>query len=145
MVYTNKYLKKDVNGVVRTSRELTDYYQNKNYYNKNGYTSKYYGLTYYDGYGYNYYSGSYGYYEYSRPPIESTGPPWDVGKFLIIFAVSIAVLIFFIGLYLYCLLEEIKADKEKAERENKRLKFSSSTKSGSNLGEALQPSPDKID
>ena len=87
-------------------------------------------MTYYDGYGYNYYTGSYGYYEYSRPPIESTGPPWELAKFFIIFAIAAAILIVFIGSYVYCLMEEIAAEKEKLEKENKRLKFASS-KSGS--------------
>ena len=52
----------------RTKTELHKYYKAPNHLNPSGYKSKVYGLTYYDGYGYNYYTGNYGYYEYSRPP-----------------------------------------------------------------------------
>jgi hypothetical protein len=41
------------------------YYLPPNYYNAAGYNSTTYGLVYYDGYGYNFYYKTYGYYEYS--------------------------------------------------------------------------------
>ena len=91
---------------MRTKYELTKYYQNEDYFNKAGYKSKYYGLTYYDGYGYNYYTGAYGYYEYSRPPIDSTGPLWKVDKFFIVFSICLAILICFTGGYWYNLETE---------------------------------------
>jgi hypothetical protein len=52
----------------KSVEELHSYYKAPGQLNKKGYKSTLYGLTYYDGYGYNYYSGNYGYYEYSRPP-----------------------------------------------------------------------------
>ena len=39
-------------------------------YNAAGYYSPTYLLMYYDGYGYNFYTGAYGYYEYSLPSNE---------------------------------------------------------------------------
>lgn len=49
----------------RTSRPLYVYYRAPNYFNAAGYRSSYFLLVYYDGYGYNFYYGRYGYYEYS--------------------------------------------------------------------------------
>ena len=62
----------------RTKTELYTYFKAKNTLNSAGYKSKLYGLTYYDGYGYNYYTNNYGYYEYSRPPVSGVGPPWEI-------------------------------------------------------------------
>ena len=59
-----------------------------------------YGLTYYDGYGYNYYTGDYGYYEYSRPPLSGVGPPWEIGQFFTIFGTFVAIIAAFIFIYL---------------------------------------------
>lgn len=75
------------------------YYKAPNYFNKNGYKSKSYGLTYYDGYGYNYYTGNYGYYEYSRPPVSGLGPYWEVDAFFIILTSFLAVIAFFATIY----------------------------------------------
>ena len=62
----------------RTKKLLHNYYKASNYFNKNGYKSAVYGKTYYDGYGYDYYTGNYGYYEYSRPNPLILAPPWKV-------------------------------------------------------------------
>ena len=51
----------------RTYNDLENYYKNLEYFNAKGYYSSYYDHTYYDGYGFNYYTGSYGYYEFSMP------------------------------------------------------------------------------
>lgn len=59
---------------MRTSRPLYVYYRPMNYYNAVGYYSTVFLIVYYNGYGYNFYYGQYGYYEYSvnqRP--ESSG------------------------------------------------------------------------
>ena len=61
----------------RTYSELYNYYRSKNYYNEAGYLSTDYKATYYDGYGYNFYNGNYGYYEFSRPPTEIKPGTWD--------------------------------------------------------------------
>ena len=55
-------------------------------------------MTYYDGYGYNFYNGNYGYYEYSRPPTVTAGPPWDAGTFAIFLTVFLVLLGAFIGI-----------------------------------------------
>ena len=68
--------------------------------NSQGYTSKVYGMTYYDGYGYNYYTGDYGYYEYSRPPVSGVGPPWEISQFFAIFGSFIAIIAAFVFIYL---------------------------------------------
>ena len=82
----------------KTKNELSLYYKNSDYHNPAGYKSPTYGLTYYDGYGYNFYNGNYGYYEYSRPPTITAGPPWNGGTFAIFMAVFLAALAIFIGL-----------------------------------------------
>ena len=43
-----------------------------NYYDAIGFYSPVYGLTYYNGYGYNFYYGQYGYYEYSVNQTQTT-------------------------------------------------------------------------
>lgn len=83
--------------------ELSKYYKNPDYFNDKGYVSKYYGKTYFDGYGYNYYNGNYGYYEYSRPPVTDTGPQWLVGTFFLFLIVFVVLLIIFIISYYYIL------------------------------------------
>jgi hypothetical protein len=55
----------------RTSRPLYVYYRAPNYFNARGYYSTVFLLVYYNGYGYNFYYGRYGYYEYS---INQTDP-----------------------------------------------------------------------
>ena len=52
----------------RTYEQLNKYFKAPNYLDEKGYYSTFYELTYYDGYGYNFYTGAKGYYEYSRPP-----------------------------------------------------------------------------
>ena len=49
------------------------YYRAPNYYNAAGYYSTVFLVVYYDGYGYNFYYGDYGYYEYSVNEKESSG------------------------------------------------------------------------
>ena len=49
----------------KTYSRLYVYYKPENYYNATGYYSTTFTLVYYDGYGYNFYYGDYGYYEYS--------------------------------------------------------------------------------
>ena len=84
----------------RTRAELHKYYKAPNHLNSKGYKSKVYGLTYYDGYGYNTYTGNYGYYEYSRPPQNQIGPPWEVNKFFTIFGSFVAIISAFVFIYL---------------------------------------------
>lgn len=84
----------------RTKMELHKYYKAANHLNPTGYKSKVYGLTYYDGYGYNYYTGNYGYYEYSRPPQNQIGPPWEVHRFFTIFGSFVAIISAFVFIYL---------------------------------------------
>ena len=83
----------------RSWEELHSYFKAPNQFNKKGYKSSLYGLTYYDGYGYNYYTGNYGYYEYSRPPKITLGPPWEVSKFFTIFGTFLAIIIAFVFIY----------------------------------------------
>jgi hypothetical protein len=59
---SNEYFDK-VTG--KTYKPLLVYFRPADYYNPNGYYSKTYLLVYYDGYGYNFFTGAYGYYEYS--------------------------------------------------------------------------------
>tara|TARA_B110000285_G_C15001969_1_gene551885 strand:+ start:580 stop:816 length:237 start_codon:yes stop_codon:yes gene_type:complete len=77
VIYKNKYLKDG-----KTYDQLYEYYKAPDFYNKKGYFSPVYKISYYDGYGYNFYSGAYGYYEYSRPPINiGTDVQWSFFKF----------------------------------------------------------------
>jgi hypothetical protein len=57
----------------KTYKPLYQYYVPSNYYTKTGYFSPTYSLTYYDGYGYNFYYGKYGYYEFSINDKEEFG------------------------------------------------------------------------
>ena len=84
----------------KTKVELYDYYKSSEKFNKAGYLSPVYGKTYYDGYGYNYYNGNYGYYEYSRPPLSGVGPPWEIGSFFTMFGTFIAIIAAFVIAYL---------------------------------------------
>jgi len=66
----------------KTYDQLYEYYKAPDYYNKKGYFSPVYKISYYDGYGYNFYTSAYGYYEYSRPPINiGTDVQWSFFKF----------------------------------------------------------------
>ena len=58
----------------KTYEPLYVYYKPPNYYNPVGYYSTTYLIIYYDGYGYNFYYGTNGYYEYSVN--EEEGAPW---------------------------------------------------------------------
>ena len=49
----------------RTYEPLTTYYLPPNYYSSTGFYSPQYGMVYYNGYGYNFYTGNYGYYQNS--------------------------------------------------------------------------------
>ena len=70
--YSNSYYSVSTK---RTSRPLYVYYRAPNYYNAIGYYSTVFLIVYYDGYGYNFYYGRYGYYEYSvnQRPESSAG------------------------------------------------------------------------
>jgi hypothetical protein len=61
----------------RTSKPLYVYYRAPNYYNAVGYYSTVFLVVYYDGYGYNFYYGRYGYYDYSinQIPVYMAPPP----------------------------------------------------------------------
>ena len=59
-VRTNSYFS---NG--KTYKPLTSYYLPQDYFNSKGYYSEVYTVTYYDGYGYNFFYGDFGYYEFS--------------------------------------------------------------------------------
>ena len=54
----------------------------ENYYSRLGYYSITYGTLYYDGYGYNFYYKTYGYYEYSDHPDEVGAIGWGWYLFL---------------------------------------------------------------
>ena len=71
---------------------MENYYKRTDYHNAAGYNSPMYGLTYYDGYGYNYYTGDKGYYEFSRPPLQGLGPDWNPVTFFIYLGVFTAIL-----------------------------------------------------
>ena len=64
-VRTNKYWDPSTK---RTTEPFYVYYLPANYYNAAGYYSSTFSKTYYDGYGYNFYYGTYGYYDYSVNP-----------------------------------------------------------------------------
>ena len=71
-VYTNSYWNPALG---RTSQPFYVYYLPPNYYTPIGYYSYLYGLVYYNGYGYNFYYATYGYYQYSVnevPPVAVT-------------------------------------------------------------------------
>jgi hypothetical protein len=85
--YTNKYYN---SAAGKTYSRLYAYYRPKNYYFKQGYYSTTFTLIYYDGYGYNFYYGDYGYYEYSINEIPS-GSGWIpaiIGGVLIILFIN---------------------------------------------------------
>ena len=54
---------------LRSYSPLYVYYLPPGLYFAVGYYSLLYGRIYYDGYGYNFYYGQYGYYEYSTNPV----------------------------------------------------------------------------
>ena len=60
--FTNTHYNK---AAAQTYSPLYVYYRPPDYYNSNGYYSNVFLLVYYDGYGYNFYYGDFGYYEYS--------------------------------------------------------------------------------
>ena len=66
---------------------------------------------YYDGYGYNFYNGNYGYYEYSRPPINEKITPFVVQEFLIVFACFIGLLGLYVIFYYRNLKKEMRLRK----------------------------------
>ena len=66
-IYTNSYF----NGE-KTFKPLYSYYLPMGFEAESYYYSALYGLKYNDGYGYNFYSGEYGYYEYSVNPSAPT-------------------------------------------------------------------------
>jgi len=83
----------------RTKLLLTEYYKAPNYFNAEGYFSQEYGLVYYDGYGYNFYNGEYGYYEYSRAPAISTGSVFEFQRFVITLLCMVLFLLLFVFIY----------------------------------------------
>ena len=54
----------------RTCEPLYQYYKPKDFYDEKGYYSKEHDKIYYDGYGYNFYTALYAYYETSIDPKE---------------------------------------------------------------------------
>jgi hypothetical protein len=81
----NTYL---VNG--RTTRPLLTYYRPIGYYNARGYYSLVYGKIYYNGYGYNFYTRRYGYYQTSANAIIVGGA---VGTGVIVAVVIVVMLL----------------------------------------------------
>ena len=92
----NEYLKDG-----RTYKPLYFYYRAPNYYNEAGYYSNTFLMTYYDGYGYNFYYGTYGYYDYSVNP-----PEIGVGTGIAIaFVVCGHIFMFGCLAYVFCSIE----------------------------------------
>ena len=85
----------------RTYKELHNYFRPDNFFNEDGYYSKTYAHTYYDGYGYNFYNGNTGYYEYSRPPPKIEGGNWSVSSFLITLGGFVLLLGIYSWVYYY--------------------------------------------
>lgn len=77
----------------RTYKELEDYFRPDDYYNPYGYYSTYYQEKFYDGYGYNFYYGNTGYYEYSRPPVTPVMIKFDIVEFIYVFGYLMAIII----------------------------------------------------
>lgn len=73
MVRSNRYF-----DGTQTFKPLYVYYLPQNYYNPMGYNSTTYGMMYYDGYGYNFYYKTYGYYEYSVHPENALAWYWNL-------------------------------------------------------------------
>ena len=94
-------------------------------YFEKGYFSPVYKLTYYDGYGYNYYTGAYGYYEYSRPPINiGTDVQWSFFKFLQVFIGLLLFLMIYSLTYYYFETKQPKIEQaeigiQKAKEDDK--------------------------
>ena len=86
---------------MRTYQELNNYYRPEDFYNENGYTSTTYGETYYDGYGYNFFNGNTGYYEWSRHPPKLSSGGWSVSSFLTTLSGMIVFLSLYTWLYYY--------------------------------------------
>jgi hypothetical protein len=63
--YSNSYWN---SGLGRTYQPLFVYYLPVGFVSTTGFYSPRYGITYYNGYGYNFYYGAYGYYEFSVNP-----------------------------------------------------------------------------
>ena len=80
-----------------------------------------YDKTYYDGYGYNYYTGNYGYYAYSRPPRKDSGPYWHMSMFFTVLAIFLAVISAFVTLYYLCDTGKISCGKRKKDECDEHL------------------------
>ena len=77
--FTNTHYNK---AAAQTYSPLYVYYRPADYYNANGYYSNVFLIVYYDGYGYNFYYGDFGYYEYSlneAPPGVTPTPVYNGG------------------------------------------------------------------
>ena len=79
-------------------------------------------MTYYDGYGYNFYTGAYGYYEYSRPPINNSGPAWEVSTFFTFLGVFVGALLLFIFSYYKALTWQEDPEEEVLQKDKANLK-----------------------
>lgn len=79
-------------------------------------------MTYYDGYGYNFYTGAYGYYEYSRPPVNNSGPPWKVETFFTFLGVFVGALLLFIFAYYKALTWQSPEEEETGKKERSGFK-----------------------
>ena len=105
VTYSNSYYSVTTK---RTSRPLYVYYRAPNYYNALGYYSTVFLLVYYDGYGYNFYYGRYGYYEYS---INQT--PQDQGNPVVGIVITAICCMCAIGTIIYCI--KTSRDEEGSE------------------------------
>jgi hypothetical protein len=81
---TNSYFS---SSAAKTYKPLYQYYLPPNYYNSKGYYSTTYSMKYYDGYGYNFYYGDYGYYEYSTNPVERFSDNLNIVTFQTLFEI----------------------------------------------------------
>ena len=79
-VYINKYFDFQYK---LTYQPLYTYYRPTGLYYPMGYYSEKFNQTYYDGYGFNFYTKMYGYYEYSHHPVDPDAPRKGAVGFLL--------------------------------------------------------------
>lgn len=85
----------------KTYRQLEAYYKAPKFLDEQGYYSSFYETTYYDGYGYNFYTGTKGYYEYSRGTSLNIGAQYDYSQFLKTLSSMCGIIGFFAFAYYY--------------------------------------------
>ena len=113
MNYYNQYYS---NG--KTYSPLYVYYRPANYYNAAGFYSTVYLMNYYDGYGYNFYYGTYGYYEYSVHPESHMGTVWMGIVLLVMFCVIPICYVLYMTKYHPESLEIVHADNLRVHADN---------------------------